>query len=242
MFESKEMRKIVSSNGRVLVVAAHPDDEVLGCGASIAWHREQGAKVWVLILGEGVTSRKGLSRMQKTKGVAGLRKAAQRAGKVLGAERVILKEFPDQVFDRLPLLKLVHAIEEVMKACRPTIVYTHHWGDVNVDHRRVVEAVEAAIRPMPGSSVRSALSFEVPSSTEWNFAKRKRGFSPNVFRSISKVHLAKKLTALRAYASEMRPFPHPRSREYVNALARVRGGQSGFNLAEAFELIYQRVV
>ncbi len=218
------MRKNVSFDERVLVVAAHPDDEVLGCGASIAWHREQGAKVWVLVLGEGVTSRKELSNPQKTKGVAGLRKAALKAGKILGAERVILKEFPDQVFDRLPLLALVHAIEEVMRACRPALVYTHHWGDVNVDHRKVAEAVEAAIRPMPGSSVRTALSFEVPSSTEWNFAKRKKGFSPNVFRPISKAHLEKKLAALRAYASEMR----------------VRGGQSGFDLAEAFELIYQR--
>lgn len=236
------MRKNTSFNERVLVVAAHPDDEALGCGASIAWHREQGAKVWVLVLGEGVTSRKELSETQKTKGVAGLRKAAQRAGKILGVERVILKEFPDQAFDRLPLLTLVHSIEEVMRLCRPTLVYTHHWGDVNVDHRRATEAVEAAIRPMPGSSVRNALSFEVPSSTEWNFAKRKRGFSPNVFQAISKTHLAKKLAALKAYRAEMRAFPHPRSSEYLTALAKVRGGQSGFKLAEAFELIYQRAV
>ena len=152
----------------------------------------------------------------------------------------MLKEFPDQEFDRLPLLALIHAIEEVMSAYRPTLLYTHHWGDVNADHRKVAEAVEAAIRPMPSSSVKAALSFEVPSSTEWNFVKRKRGFSPNVFRQISKAHLAKKLAALRAYTAEMRPFPHPRSQEYVKALARVRGGQSGFKLAEAFELIYSR--
>lgn len=225
---------------RILVVAAHPDDEVLGCGASIAWLREQGARVWVLILGEGVTSRSELSETRKTKGVANLRKAAQRAGKILGAERVILKGFPDQAFDRLPLLRLVHSIEEVMRSCRPTLVYTHHWGDVNVDHRKVAEAVEAATRPVPGSSVESVLSFEVPSSTEWNFAKRKRGFSPNVFQAVSKAHLAKKLAALKVYRSEMRAFPHPRSRQYVQALAKVRGGQSGFKLAEGFEMIYSR--
>lgn len=225
---------------RILVVAAHPDDEVLGCGASIAWHREQGSQVWVLILGEGVTSRTALSKAQKTKGVANLRKAALKAGEILGAERVILKGFPDQAFDRLPLLKLVHSIEEVMRSCQPALVYTHHWGDVNVDHRKVAEAVEAATRPVPGSSVESVLSFEVPSSTEWNFAKRKRGFSPNVFQAISRTHLAKKLAALGTYRFEMRAFPHPRSRQYIQALAKVRGGQSGYTLAEAFEMIYSR--
>jgi LmbE family N-acetylglucosaminyl deacetylase len=122
---------------------------------------------------------------------------------------------------------------------KPQIIYTHHHGDINIDHRITVEAVEAAVRPMKNISVEKVFSFEIPSSTEWNFIKSDF-FRPNVFNSISQKSFNKKLKAFSAYKDEIRHFPHPRSIEYVSALAKIRGGDSGFELAEAFMLVFER--
>lgn len=226
------------NNQKVLVVVAHPDDEVLGCGGTMAMHSLRGDRVLVLILGEGIRARKTPNSAGQSEEVADLRKAASRANKILGVEKLVLKDFPDNRFDGVPLLDLVHAIEEVTDQWKPDIVYTHHGADVNIDHRRTLEAVEAAIRPMADSRCRTALAFEVPSSTEVNFT-RTHAFCPRVFQKLSVAMLDKKLKAMYEYKSEMRPFPHPRSAEYLRSLASVRGGQSGFERAESFELIYR---
>lgn len=223
---------------KVLVVAAHPDDEVLGCGATIAKHTNSGDTVWVLIIGEGIASRKDLKDKDKTKQLRKLKVAARRADKFLGVDKLILKSLPDNRLDTVPLLKIVHIIEDSVRLLKPEIIYTHHSSDINIDHKIVSEAVAAIIRPV-NSTINLALSFEIPSSTEWNF--QKKNFSPNVFVSMGKKSLGKKLTALREYKSEIREFPHPRSEKYLKALATVRGSQSGNMLAEAFELILWRI-
>lgn len=223
----------------VLVVAAHPDDEVLGCGATIAKHTANGDRVWVLILGEGIASRKKLSPSQKRKGTELLRSSARSAKRILGVERIILKNFSDNQFDSIPLLKIIHTIEGVIDDFRPTIIYTHHFGDVNIDHQLTKKAVDAAARPTDSSCVDKVLSFEIPSSTEWNFS-RENIFKPNVFVDVSG-NFVKKIQAMQAYESELRKFPHPRSLEYIEALAKVRGGNVGYKKAEAFELVYQRI-
>lgn len=230
------MKKTAGLN--ILVVAAHPDDEVLGCGATIAKHVEEGSRVWILILGEGITSRVGLSDVQKRKGLEKLHKSAQKASKILGVSKLILEHLPDNKFDSIPLLEIVHKIEKVTSDYQPQIIYTHSRSDVNIDHRRTLEAVEAAVRPLPSSTIQSVLTFEVPSSTEWNFVREL--FRPNVFNQIDEKVFAKKIKAISAYSQELKPFPHPRSLEYLKSLAKVRGVQAGFNLAEAFELIYLR--
>ncbi len=228
-----------SNTKNVLVVAAHPDDEVLGCGATIAKHTVSGHRVRVLILGEGIASRKNLSLYQKRKEIKLLHSSARRANRILGVEKVVFKNFPDNQFDSISLLKIIQDIEEEINEFEPVLIYTHHFGDVNIDHRLTQEAIRAAARPTEDSCVNQILSFEIPSSTEWNF-NRGDVFQPNVFIDARRTFDAK-LQALSEYASELRDFPHPRSLEYIKALAQMRGGNVGYKKAEAFELVYQRI-
>ncbi len=230
------MKKTAGLN--ILVVAAHPDDEVLGCGATIAKHIEAGNRVWVVILGQGVTSRKNLSGGGQKEALAKLKKSASQAAQVLGIENLILKDFPDNKFDSVPTLEIVQVVEDVVDEFKPQIIYSHNPTDVNIDHRQTIEAVEATARPAIKPYVEKVLSFEVPSSTEWNFTREP--FRPNIFVQITEGQLTKKIASLEAYKQEVRPFPHPRSAEFIKSLAKVRGGQGGFNLAEAFCLIYSR--
>lgn len=223
----------------ILVIAAHPDDEVLGCGGAIARHREEGDTVRVLILGEGIASRTDISKEEVAIQQKKLLADAVSANAILGVPAPQLRSFPDNSFDSVLLLSIVQEIETVMKDTTPDLIYTHHAGDVNIDHRIVSQAVEVAVRPMEGGCVLEVRAFEVPSSTEWNFVREP--FRPNVFVQLTEVQLNKKIDAMRAYKSEIRAFPHPRSPEYLEALARVRGGQSGSRAAEAFSLVYVRV-
>lgn len=218
----------------VLVVAAHPDDEVLGCGGSIARHRKLGHAVSVLILADGVSS-----RLIGTGGAphahAERRECAHRANAILGVDDLVLLAYPDNRMDEVALLDIVQEVEKAVERCGPSIVYTHQAGDVNVDHCRAHDAVVVACRPQPGHCVRRLLFFETPSSTEWRPASSRRTFSPNWFGDISET-LPLKLQALTAYAPELRDFPHPRSLAAVEHLARWRGASAGLAAAEAFEL------
>lgn len=225
------------NESRVLVVAAHPDDEVLGCGGTMARLALRG-EVRILILGEGITSRQGLTEEEINADLQRLNEAVGAAANMLGVASVKHRLFPDQRFDTVPILALIHEIELTMRGFEPTLVLTHHAGDVNLDHRLTREAVEAAVRPMARSSVEAVLGFEVPSSSDWNFTRPR--FAPNVFYSLLDQHILAKVEAMKCYAGEVRPFPHPRSEEYLRALARVRGGQCGREWAEGFELVYER--
>ena len=223
----------------VLVVAAHPDDEVLGCGGTIARHAEAGDQVQVLIVAEGATSRlQYRDRGQASDELSALAQAARKAGDILGAAGVELLDCPDNRLDSLDRLDLIKRIEARMDRHQPQVVYVHHAGDVNVDHRRLHEAVITACRPTPGQPVRRLLSFEVASSTEWQPPGSAPAFQPNWFVDITS-HWLRKREALAAYASEMRPWPHARSIEALEHLARWRGAQVGVEAAEAFCLLRQ---
>lgn len=217
---------------RVLVVAAHPDDEALGCGGTMARLAAEGATVDVLFLADGVGAR------GSAPDAAGLerRGMAERAAKALGARAPAFLDFPDNRLDTVPLLDVVTAIERHSRDLRPELVLTHHAGDLNVDHRLCCQAVLTAFRPLPGQSVRAIHGFEVASSTEWAFGAAGPAFSPNLFWDIGD-HFAAKLEALRIYAEEMRPFPHARSVEAVEACARWRGASVGVAAAEAFSVL-----
>jgi len=224
---------------KVLVVAAHPDDEVLGCGGAIARHADSGDQVQVLIVAEGSTSRQQeRDRAQVRDELSALAKAAQTAGSILGAAGVELLDLPDNRLDSLDRLDLVKRIEQCVQCHQPDCVYVHHAGDVNVDHRRLHEAVVTACRPSPGHVVKRLLSFEVASSTEWQVPGSAPAFQPNWFVDIS-AQWERKREALEAYASEMRSWPHARSLEAVEHLARWRGAQVGVDAAEAFCLLRQ---
>ena len=224
---------------KVLVVAAHPDDEVLGCGGTIAKHADAGDQVQVLIVAEGATSRlQKRDRLQADEELSILAQSAQRAGSILGAAGVELLDLPDNRLDSLDRLDLIKCIEQRIEKHQPQVVYVHHAGDVNVDHRRLHEAVVTACRPTPGHPVKRLLSFEVASSTEWQPPGSASVFQPNWFVNISP-QWRRKREALEAYASEMRPWPHARSLKAVEHLARWRGAQVGVEAAEAFCLLRQ---
>lgn len=224
---------------KVLVVAAHPDDEVLGCGGTIARHSNAGDHVEILIVAEGATSRQPQrDRLNAAKELSALGNAAQIAGSILGAARVELLDFPDNRLDSLDRLDLIKEIEARVDLLKPEVVYVHHAGDVNVDHRRLHEAVVTASRPIPGQCVKRLLSFEVASSSEWQPPGSAPAFLPNWFVDISD-QWERKQEALAAYASEMRQWPHARSFEALEHLARWRGAQVGVESAEAFCLLRQ---
>lgn len=228
-----------SKKRKILVVAAHPDDEVLGCGGTIARHSDFGDHVEVLIIAEGTTSRQPQrNRLNAVQELTALRKAAQEAGSILGAAGIELLDFPDNRLDSLDRLDLIKQIEKRIELHQPEVVYIHHIGDVNVDHRRLHEAVVTASRPIPGQCVKRLLSFEVASSSEWQTPGSAPAFLPNWFVDISD-QWERKREALVAYTSEMREWPHARSLEALEHLARWRGAQVGVKSAEAFCLLRQ---
>jgi LmbE family N-acetylglucosaminyl deacetylase len=217
-----------------LVVAAHPDDEVLGCGGTIARLSAEGWAVHVLILAEGATSRSA-SRDRAVHGdeLSALANSAHAAAKVLGVAGLELSDFPDNRMDGVDLLDVVKRIEASIGSLSPSLVMTHNPTDVNVDHRVIHDAVIAATRSKPGSCVRELLFFETLSSTEWRPPTSMTPFAPTYYVDVTD-HMARKLEALRHYESELLPFPHPRSVEAVAALATLRGATVGCAAAEAF--------
>jgi LmbE family N-acetylglucosaminyl deacetylase len=229
----------MKKNSPVLVVAAHPDDEVLGAGGTIAKLAAAGRRVEILILGEGATSRFDQRTSADPALASALTEAARRAAARLGTAHVSFLGLPDNRFDSLPLLDVIKPIEALIAKVNPEIVFTHHGGDLNVDHVVAHRAVLTATRPVPGSGVRAVYAFEVPSATEWAFQQFTPAFTPNVFVDIETT-LSAKLAAMAEYETESRPFPHPRSPEIITALARVRGSAMGVAAAEAFALIRQR--
>lgn len=218
----------------VLILAAHPDDEVLGCGGTIARLATEGATIHVAFLADGVTSRAG-NPAEIRAALAARRSAAGKACEVLGASVACFGDFPDNRMDSIPLLDIVQAVERLIAQFHPDTVLTHHTGDLNIDHRLIHQAAVTACRPQGGHSVRTLLSFEVPSSTEWQVSSSLPSFTPNWFVDISG-SLPRKLAALDEYATELRAWPHPRSRQAAEHLARWRGATIGVDAAEAFVL------
>jgi len=219
---------------RVCAIFAHPDDEVLGCGGALAAHAAAGDEVQVMILATGLAAREGYDE----EAIAALREDSESAARILGVESVIFKNFPDNSMDNVPLLQVVQETEKMIAAFQPSIIYTHHSGDLNVDHRIVNAAVATACRPLPSQPDLTVLACEVNSSTEWAMSPNDV-FSPTEFLDITD-HLEAKINALRCYKGEIRDWPHPRSVEGVEALARWRGSQSGMGLAEAYATMRRR--
>lgn len=214
---------------KVAVIAAHPDDEVLGCGGTMAWHAAKGDCVEVLIVSQGITSR----IHSNSEDIVPLREMATRANQILGVKRIQFLEHPDNQMDSVPRLEVIQQVECFIQECQPQRIYTHHFSDVNIDHQRVHEAVLTASRPMPNSWVKELLFFEVASSTDWQVSGTKMPFVPNYFINIEN-HLAQKIDALGIYVDEMREFPHSRSVPALEALAKWRGASCGVKAAEAF--------
>lgn len=221
---------MIPINKTILVVAAHPDDEVLGCAGTIARHTAEGDAVHLIVMADGVGSRTNGQHDER-----GVRVAAQRyASEALGFVSSHSLDFPDNRMDSLPILDIVQPLENLLRELQPSTIYTHFDGDLNVDHRLTYQAVLTACRPQPGCSVREILSFEIMSSTEWAGISSP-AFVPNVFVDISGYWLVKK-QALEAYGFEMRSAPHSRSIDHLDVLSRHRGACIGVERAESFVL------
>lgn len=212
----------------VLVVAAHADDEALGCGGSLAKHVAAGDRVHVVFVADGVTSREGSGQVDRER----RQHATEKARGILGISTLTFLDLPDNRLDSVPLLDIVQPLEQLIGKLSPEIIYTHHYGDLNVDHRLVHQAVMTACRPLPGSPVREILAFEVISSTEWS-SPGAAPFLPTLFVDIS-AQIEIKMQALEAYALEMREPPHSRSKEHMRCLAKHHGYCMGVEAAEAF--------
>lgn len=217
---------MIESAKKILVVAAHPDDEVLGCGGTIARYASEGKEVFCLFLGGGKASRfeaEHTKELQRERAM--IRKEAENAAKILGVANVWFEDFPDQKYDVVPLAKIIKTIKIVQDRVRPDIVFTHHPGDINLDHKIAYEAVMNACR--------TVCSFVIPAATEWAASF---SFAPNVFVDI-KESFEKRQKAMAAYQSELREYPHPRSLRSLEIIARYWGTMVGKEFVEAFELI-----
>lgn len=213
----------------VLVVSAHSDDEVLGCGGTIAKHIANGDSVHLLFMTDGVTSRSGGEDVGSRLAVA------KDAAKVLKVSSLTNLDFPDNKMDSIPLLEIVKEIESKISELQSEIIYTHHIGDLNIDHQLTHKAVMTACRPQPDFCVKEIYAFEVLSSTEWQTSGL-LPFSPNVFIDITD-YIDIKKQVLEVYSEEMRQPPHSRSIDNALRLNALRGNSVGVDYAEAFELI-----
>ena len=214
---------------RVLIIASHPDDEILGMAGTIAYHKAREDSVSIVFLGNGVGARtehypnEAQNRLD----------CALRAAEKLNAKVVSCLTFPDNQMDTVPLLEIVRSIETVKLETNPTLVYTHHGGDLNIDHRICAQAVLTAFRPQPGESCSEIRAFEINSATEWSVPAVLPPFLPNLFVDVTQYRQLI-IESLGCYSEEMRPYPHSRSIEMVLSQRAHRGGQVGCEMAEAF--------
>jgi LmbE family N-acetylglucosaminyl deacetylase len=220
----------------ILVVAAHPDDEVLGLGAAIRRHINSGDVVDCVILGEGMTSRAKTREESDKNALNDLHYQTLKAAEIIGFRNIFFSGLPDNRFDSIDLLDIVKEVDKHIQSLKPEIIYTHHYGDLNIDHRKTFEAVITASRPIAPYSVKEIYCFETPSSTEWNFKYGDNAFKPNVFIDVEDT-LSAKLKAMECYKSEIRDYPHPRSIKALEIMAARWGTVVGKKYAEAFELI-----
>ncbi len=226
-------------NKKIMLVVAHPDDELLGLGATMnKLITEYNVTTHVIILGEGITSRADNRDVEKWKSELEIhRNNIKEAQAAIGYHSVSIYDFADNRFDTVAMLDIVKVIEKEKAAFNPEIIFTHHGGDVNVDHQRTFEAVITACRPMAHEQVKTIISFETPSGTEWRAPTDPRHFLPNMFVSVSEKNIDAKIKGMESYEFEKRAYPHPRSPEALKIQAQRWGVAVGCNFAEAFCIV-----
>lgn len=222
------------SQKNILVIAAHPDDDALGCGGTLAKLSKQNYNIFAMYFTDGVSSRDDKHNLKKK--IIDRKKNSLKAAKILGIKKCFFYSYEDNKLDSVSLLEIVKKIEEVINATNPEILMTHFENDLNVDHQIINRATITASRPKPRSKIKKILLFETLSSSEWNFSKLKKKFDPNYFVDISKT-LNTKIKAIKCYKSEILKWPHPRSIKGVKNLAMYRGQTVGKKFAEGFYML-----
>ena len=220
----------------ILCIVAHPDDEVLGMGGTLARHAADGEDVHVCILSDGVTSRYDEVTEAAEEEITRRRRKARAACDRLDVETLSIHEYPDNQFDTVPLLDIVQTIESEISSHEPDVVYTHHHGDLNIDHELTCRAVVTATRPMADSGIKRVLASETLSASEWSVPDQSNAFQPTSFAAIAD-QLENKIAALECYDEELRNHPHPRTVKTVRQNAEVWGAKAGVRAAEPFELL-----
>lgn len=223
-------------NKKILVIAAHPDDEILGCGGTIAKYIKQGAKVKTIILTKGISSRYE-KITNKVKNIQSkLRKSSMLANRAIGVKEISYYDLSDNEFDNKSLLSLVKILEKEIKKFKPNKIFTHFINDLNIDHQYIAKAVITAARPEYKSSVSEIIFFEVNSSTDYQINSNGMQFEPNFFVDISKT-LKNKKNALNLYKSEMKKYPHSRSVKAIIDKNITTGNSFGLLACEAFQIV-----
>lgn len=217
----------------IAVIVAHPDDEVLAFGGLMARHTARGDDVHVFIMATGLAARTDYNTASADK-LALLREESRAALNLLGVRDVKFGDFPDNRMDAIPLLDVIKPIERFIDQIHPTTIYTHHAGDMNIDHTVIARGVMTACRPLPGSSVRRVYAGEVLSSSE--YAPASDRFIPTSYMDITEF-FEQKCFAMQCYRGEIKSFPHPRSVEAIKALATLRGSECGLKMAEGLRLL-----
>ena len=221
---------------RVLIIAAHPDDEVLGMGGTISKYTSQGIEVNLLIVTDGSSSQCS-QRHDIDSIIAAKKNETRKCADLLGINKIFYGNLPDMKLDATPHIEINRVIEGVIDEVKPSIVYTHFSGDVNKDHGCVYESTLVACRPVQNQCVKKLFSYSVPSSTEWNIQNENSVFTPNWYEDISGKHAEIKYNAFSCYETEVRPYPHPRSIEYLRILDSAEGLKVGLQAAESFILL-----
>lgn len=226
-------------NKKIMIVVAHPDDELLGLGATMnKLINEYGVKTHVVILGEGITSRSDQRDPEEwKKELETHKKNIHSAKDMIGYHSVGIYDFPDNRFDTVALLDIVKVIEKEKNVFKPDVIFTHHGGDLNIDHQRTFEAVITATRPMEQENISTIIAFETPSGTEWRASTDPRHFVPNLFFGVSEKNITAKINGMEFYEFEKRKYPHPRSPEALKIQAQRWGIVVGKAYAEAFHLV-----
>ena len=230
-------------NKKILLVVAHPDDELLGLGGTINYLVQKcSAHIKVVILGEGITSRSDTRNPDLwEKQLEQHKKNIYDAKNILGYQELSCYDFPDNRFDNIDLLEIIKVIEKEKNSFQPEIIFTHHGGDLNIDHQITFQAVMTSSRPFQEDKLTTIVTFETPSSTEWQSSIDPRSFRPNFYVPLLKSHIEKKSLAMECYQYEKRPFPHPRSPEALMVLAQNRGLAIGEKYAEAFCIVRMKL-
>ena len=226
-------------NKKILIVVAHPDDELLGLGASMnKLINEYNVNTHVVILGEGLTSRSDVRDTNKWEIKLRIHKEnIMNAQKAIGYHSNSIYDLPDNRFDSIPILDIIKIVENEKEIFNPDIIFTHHGGDLNIDHQKTFQAVMTATRPMKEEKVKSIITFETPSGTEWIPSSDTRQFIPNFYISFSDKNLKAKIKGMESYEFEKREFPHPRSPKALKNIAQYRGVSVGSEYSEAFRII-----
>lgn len=217
---------------RILVIAAHPDDEVYGMGGTIAKFSKLGHEIYTLIITEGCSS-----QYKEKKEIINIKKEeALRANQFLGVKKVLFGDLPDMMLDTIPHVIINKVIEDAIEEIRPEIVFTHHYGDVNKDHQLVYQSTMVAVRSTSIQCVKKVISYQVPSSTEWSEQILINQFAPNIYVQIAE-YIEQKENAIKIYNTELREYPHPRSLQYIEIWDTSIGLKVGIKRAEAFHLV-----